>query len=88
MRFFRCLPLLAAMTMAAGAGAFAANPGSASGWKVPEALVSTPGRARAAADYWTFDRMDKATPRLPDVLDPVTLEPITFSAAAPTRSFR
>ena len=57
-------------------------------WKTPEALVSTPAGVRAAGDYWTFDRMDRAVPRLPDVLDPVTLEPITMDKADPTRSYR
>ncbi|MCB1489954.1 MAG: hypothetical protein KDJ88_21160 [Bauldia sp.] len=74
------------MTIAASPGAYAANAGST--WKTPEALVSTPAGVRAAGDYWTFDRMDRAVPRLPDVLDPVTLEPITMDKADPTRSYR
>ena len=84
----RCLYLLAAMTMATGAGAHIAEPRHLSAGEILEGLISTPGKARAAAEYWTFDRMDGAIPLLPDVLDPVTLQPIVASRANPARRYR
>ncbi len=76
MRLARLLPAIALLVSAASIGLGGSVPGIATAADRPEALFATPGKSRAAADYWTFARMDTATPMLPDILDPVTLQPI------------
>ncbi|MEP0323721.1 hypothetical protein [Bauldia litoralis] len=75
MRFSRPLSAVVA-ALALPLSLMAATPGQAASVAAPDTLFATPDKARSAAGYWTFDRMDRARPRLPDLLDPVTMKPV------------
>lgn len=75
MRFSRPISAIAAV-LALPLSLMAAMPIQAAPVTVPDALFATPDKTRSAAAYWSFDRMDRARPRLPDLLDPVTMKPV------------